>query len=209
MLRTETDTSNNFMAKPNLHSYEDWGVIESMPPGLQPITEALDPARMVAWYNRQTQEIAKRLEGEEGPGGNKDSAQKLRTFLNTWTDPKFVINSSLNIEAFDGLAAAAKQYAESDFDWKHHAFLNGLYTNLTQAVASLESSGAVGRNQEEQPEMGGGGPPSTDFGPSGEEPGAPENAPGETPAAPNEPGAPEEEEEPLNPNGRPQRPTGI
>ena len=183
-----------------IKSYEDWGFSSLRPPASQPLVEALDPARMVAWYNRITQEFQKRLEQEEGVGGNKQSAQKLRTLLNTWTNPKFAINSSLNVEAFDGLAAACEQYAKADYDWKHHSFVAELYNNLEQAIAKIESSGMVGNGQEEQPDLGGGGAPSTDFGPQDEpppggdqppEPGAEEPPPGsaEAPEDENQPGA--------------------
>ena len=64
-----------------------------------------------------------RVEQEEGAGGNKVSAERLRTLLHTFTDPKFRITSSLNIEAFDGLAAATAQYT-SDTDWKHYSFID-------------------------------------------------------------------------------------
>jgi hypothetical protein len=190
-----------------MRTLEDIAFIESMPKGARRqirIREAFDPARMVAWYNRMGREIQRRLVTEEGSGGNKDSAQKLRTFLNTWNDPKFKITASMNIEAFDGLAAAAEQYAKSDFDWKHHGFFASLYDNLAQAQAGLESAGMVGSGGEDEPGDFGGGAPGGDFGPQDEAPPGDKEAPPGAPepdAAGNDPdaGAPDDTQNPEKP----------
>ena len=133
---------------------------------------------------------------------------KLRAFLNQWRAYK--ISGSINRETLDPLESAADMLGVDN--WKLNNFFSNLRDQLRRLIASEEQ---LPRDMQTKanaggpaPGIGGGGPPSSDFGPEGGPeggaPGGPDGAPGGAEGGPPpEGGAPGGPEGGAPPDGAP------
>lgn len=157
-----------------MNSYEDVGYL-AFARFRAPVMEAYRGTDIVNWAGQIEQSLVRMIRDAE-TANNTTYANRLSAYLRTWRNHP--IDGSINRETLDLLHAAARQWAEEDWDFQ--TFFLGLSNSLSQLIASEEElPRGVDMDQNEPPGAGGVGgagggghsPMPTDFGPQDEGPG--------------------------------------
>lgn len=159
-----------------MNSYEDLGHVAFHRTTL-PVLEAYRGADIVNWYGQIEQSLVRMIRDAEN-ANNTTYGNRLSAYLRTWRNHP--IDGSINRETLDVLHAAARQWAEEEWDFQ--SFFLGLSSSLSQLIASEEElPRGVDMDQNEPPGGGGGHggggggggkpPMPADFGPQDGAPG--------------------------------------
>jgi hypothetical protein len=160
------------------HDYESLGTIQNLEEAQVPVLETLSGSQVVSWYSMIEDFLQRKLDDQEA-SRNRENADRLRAFLNTWRDNE--LTGSISVDQLRPLKAAAEQGAAVGSPLR--PIFSSILRNIRKLIADEEQlprgvdTGAV------DPMAGGGlgrgGPPmSPDFGPEEESPPGAEGEPG-------------------------------
>jgi hypothetical protein len=163
------------------HDYESLGTVQNIEEAQVPVLETLSGSQVVSWYSMIDDFLQRKLDDQEA-SRNRENADRLRAFLNTWRDNE--LTGSISIDQLKPLKAAAEQAAAVGSALR--PIFSSLLRNLRKLIADEEQLPRGIDTNANDPMAGGlgrGGPPmSPDFGPE-------ETPPGTMPGEEGVPGA--------------------
>ena len=160
----------------NQRTYEDLATVSYT----KYVAEAYKGSDIVDWYGRIEQSLVRMIRDAD-TANNDTYSNRLTAYLRTWRNHP--IDGSINRETVDVLHAAARQWAEEDWDFQ--TYFLGLSSSLSQLIASEEELPRGADMEQNEPPSGGhggggGSPPvPSDFGPQSEAPGGEEGLGGD------------------------------